>query len=137
MFWYASGTSSIIAWSGSRPDITISSKALSSFDESLPPFWMIGNSSVSRSPQWHDFSRASRRPDFGAIWVRQDVQGRLEGVKRFQHPKLGRFDLEFTAFQVAEQPTLRLSLYTPADDGRSATTLRAVTTARPGLTSGA
>lgn len=62
-------------------------------------------------------------PDFAAIWARQDVQGRLEGVKRFQHPKLGRFDLEFTAFQVAEQPSLRLCLYTPAD-GRSETTLR-------------
>ena len=84
--------------------------------------------------QWRDLLAGS--PDFAAIWARQDVRGR-EGLKRFQHPEFGRFDLEFASFQVAEQPTLRLSLYTPADDGRSETTLRAVITARPGLTSGA
>jgi transcriptional regulator with XRE-family HTH domain len=55
-------------------------------------------------------------PDFAAIWARQDVRARQEGAKRFQHPGLGRFDLEYTAFQVAEQPSLRLYLYTPADE---------------------
>jgi hypothetical protein len=54
-------------------------------------------------------------PDFAAMWARQDVRGRQEGMKRFQHPELGRLDLEFTSFQVAEQPSLRLYLYTPAD----------------------
>jgi transcriptional regulator with XRE-family HTH domain len=62
-------------------------------------------------------------PDFAAIWARQDVRGRLGGLKHFQHPKIGRFDLEFTAFQVAEQPALRLYLYTPAD-ARSERVLR-------------
>jgi transcriptional regulator with XRE-family HTH domain len=73
-------------------------------------------------------------PDFAAMWARQDVRGRLEGQKRFLHPKLGRFDLEFTAFQVAEEPSLRLYLYTPAD-GRSEAKLReaaaAASTAQP------
>src|SRR4051794_2800641 len=72
-------------------------------------------------------------PAFAAIWARQDVRGRQEGVKRFQHPKLGRFDLEFTAFQIAEQPSLRLYLYSPAD-GQSETKLRdagAASTAKP------
>jgi transcriptional regulator with XRE-family HTH domain len=55
-------------------------------------------------------------PDFAALWARQDVRGRQEGTKRFQHPKLGRLDLEYTSFQVAEQPSLRLYLYTPADE---------------------
>jgi hypothetical protein len=49
------------------------------------------------------------------MWARQDVRGRQEGLKRFRHPTLGRFDLEFTVFQVAEQPGLRLFLYAPAD----------------------
>jgi transcriptional regulator with XRE-family HTH domain len=62
-------------------------------------------------------------PDFAAIWARQDVRGRKEGLKGYQHPQLGRFDLEYTAFQVAEQPSLRLYLYTPAD-GRSEAKLR-------------
>ena len=56
---------------------------------------------------------------------------------RFEHPELGRFDLEFTSFQVAEQQSLRLSLYTPADDGHSETTLRAVVAAQQDLASGA
>jgi hypothetical protein len=68
-------------------------------------------------------------PDFTAIWARQDVRGRLEGLKRFQHPELGRFDLEYTSFQIAEQPSFRLYLYTPADDGRSEATLREVVAA--------
>jgi hypothetical protein len=63
-------------------------------------------------------------PEFVAIWARQDVRGRQEGLKRFQHPELGRLDLEFTSFQVAEQPSLRLYLYTPADDARTETKLR-------------
>ena len=73
-------------------------------------------------------------PDFAAIWARQDVRGRQEGLKRLDHPELGRLDLEFTSFQVAEQPSLRLYLYTPADDGRTETRLReaVATVARPG-----
>ena len=63
-------------------------------------------------------------PDFAAIWARQDVRGRQEGRKRLQHPELGRLDLEFTIFHVAEQPTLRLYLYTPANDGPTEKKLR-------------
>jgi len=76
-------------------------------------------------------------PDFATIWARQDVRGRQEGLKRFKHPELGRLDLEFTSFQVAEQPSLRLYLYTPADDGRSETKLREAVAARMDPASGA
>jgi transcriptional regulator with XRE-family HTH domain len=69
--------------------------------------------------------------DFAAIWARQDVRGRQEGRKRLLHPELGRLDLEFTIFQVAEQPSLRLYLYTPADDGRTETKLRETVAGRP------
>jgi len=69
--------------------------------------------------------------DFAAIWARQDVRGRQEGRKRLLHPELGRLDVEFTIFQVAEQPSLRLYLYTPADDGRTEAKLREAITARP------
>ncbi len=58
----------------------------------------------------------SSSPEFAVLWARQDVRGRQEGLKRFQHPKLGRLDLEYTSFQVAEQPSMRLDLYTPADE---------------------
>src|SRR2546423_4321511 len=56
-------------------------------------------------------------PDFAAIWARQDVRGRREGLERFQHPEIGGFDLEFTCRQGPAQPPLRLSLYTPAAEG--------------------
>lgn len=68
-------------------------------------------------------------PDFTVVWARQEVRGRQEALKRFQLGDLGRFDLEFTSFQVAEQPSLRLSLYTPALDGRSERTLREIVAA--------
>jgi transcriptional regulator with XRE-family HTH domain len=63
-------------------------------------------------------------PEFAAIWARQDVRGRQEGRKVLRHPELGRLDLEFTILQIPEQPSLRLYLYTPADDGETATKLR-------------
>jgi transcriptional regulator with XRE-family HTH domain len=64
--------------------------------------------------------------DFAAIWARQDVRGRPEGRKLLDHAELGRLDLEFTIFQVSEQPTLRLYLYTPADDGPTESKLRTI-----------
>jgi MmyB-like transcription regulator ligand binding domain len=76
----------------------------------------------------HDLLEGSS--DFAAVWARQDVRGRREALKRFQHPELGRFDLEFTSFQVAEQPSLRLALYTPAEDGRSERTVREIVAAQ-------
>jgi hypothetical protein len=74
-------------------------------------------------------------PDFAAIWARQDVRGRQEGRKRLQHPLLGRLDLEFTIFHVAEQPSLRLYLYTPADAGLTKARRRAFVAPRPARSS--
>jgi hypothetical protein len=45
------------------------------------------------------------------------VRGRQEGRKRLRHRQFGTLDLEFTILHIAEQPSLRLYLYTPADDG--------------------
>jgi transcriptional regulator with XRE-family HTH domain len=69
--------------------------------------------------------------EFAAMWARQDVRGRQEGLKRLLHPKLGRLDLEFTIFHFVEQPSLRLYLYTPADE-RSETKLLENSARRPG-----
>ena len=35
-------------------------------------------------------------------------------MKRFHHPELGLLDLEYTPFEIAEQPSLRLYLLAPA-----------------------
>src|SRR5215211_4221935 len=71
-----------------------------------------GRSEVNVQPLWTTGTRCL-----------VEVKRNLEGLKHFQHPELGRFDLEFSSFQVAEQPSLRLFLYTPAD-GRSEEKLR-------------
>lgn len=91
-------------------------------DLSEPDYQELIKELIERSPEW------------ASLWTRQDVRGRPEGLKRLQHPKLGRVDLEFTIFQVAEQPSLRLYLYTPADE-RTETKLRDTITARPALIS--
>ena len=73
-------------------------------DVSDPDYQELINQLSERSPQW------------ASLWTKQDVRGRPEGLKKLQHPKLGRINLEFTIFQVAEQPSLRLYLYTPGDE---------------------
>jgi hypothetical protein len=52
-------------------------------------------------------------------------------LQRFKHSQMGRLVLEFTSFQVAEQPSLWLYRYTPADDGQTAARLRETVGARP------
>jgi len=69
--------------------------------------------------------------EFAALWARQDVRGRQEGRKRLHHAELGRLDLEFTIFHLSEQPSLRLSLYTPAADGPTASRLRTLAAPPP------
>jgi len=65
-------------------------------------------------------------PEFAALWARQDVRGRLEGAKLFNHPQLGRLEFEYTPFEIIEQPSLRLYLFTPANKNTEAK-LRAAT----------
>jgi len=64
--------------------------------------------------------------EFAAMWRRQDVRGRLEGRVRLRHHRVGRLDLEYTSFQVTQQPSLRLYLFAPVADGRSKSKLRDV-----------
>ncbi len=63
-------------------------------------------------------------PEFAAIWDRQDVRGRPEGLKSLDHPVFGRLDLEFTTYRVGEQPGLKLVLYAPLRGSATAAKLR-------------
>jgi hypothetical protein len=69
-----------------------------------PDYQELINDLVEMSPQW------------ASLWTKQDVRGRPEGLKKLKHHSLGRINLDFTIFQVAEQPSLRLYLYTPGDE---------------------
>jgi transcriptional regulator with XRE-family HTH domain len=91
-------------------------------DISDPDYQQLINQLTEQSPQW------------AALWLKQDVRGRPEGLKKLQHAKLGRINLEFTIFQVAEQPSLRLYLYTPGDE-RTEIKLREAIPSRRALTS--
>jgi MmyB-like transcription regulator ligand binding domain len=73
-------------------------------DVSDPDYQELINDLVEMSPRW------------ASLWRKQDVRGRPEGLKKLQHHSLGRINLDFTIFQVAEQPSLRLYLYTPGDE---------------------
>jgi hypothetical protein len=54
-----------------------------------------------------------RSPEFRRWWPEQDVLGSSEGVKRFQHQRLGEMRFEHTTFIVEDAPDLRLVVYTP------------------------
>jgi transcriptional regulator with XRE-family HTH domain len=62
--------------------------------------------------------------EFGALWARQDVRGRLEGLKRLRHPVVGRLDLTHTTYRVNDHPNLQLVLYTAAKDSETDLKLR-------------
>jgi transcriptional regulator with XRE-family HTH domain len=57
----------------------------------------------------------SESPEFAALWQRRDVNGRSHGVKRMNHPRLGRLDFQHSAYEVSDQPGCKLVLYTPSD----------------------
>jgi transcriptional regulator with XRE-family HTH domain len=118
MFMVPSTRRLLLDWEHEAPLTVAALRAEAGRDLSEPDYKQLINELLEGSP------------DFAAIWARQDVRGRQEGLKRFAHPELGRIDLEFTAFQVAEQPSLRLYLYAPAD-ARSETRLKEAGVPRP------
>jgi transcriptional regulator with XRE-family HTH domain len=65
-------------------------------------------------------------PEFAALWERQDVQGRTDGLKRLRHPLLGSIELEHTSYQVNDQPGLRLYLYTAGPGCRTDRAIRSL-----------
>lgn len=55
-------------------------------------------------------------PDFKRFWNENDVYGPSDGVKHLQHPQLGTFEMEFSAFAVDGRPDLGLIVYNPLDE---------------------
>ncbi|NMO01634.1 helix-turn-helix domain-containing protein [Gordonia sp. TBRC 11910] len=53
---------------------------------------------------------------FRARWSRHDVVGRIHGSMAFDHPAVGRFDLDYETLRIASAPGIYLVGYsTPAD----------------------
>jgi transcriptional regulator with XRE-family HTH domain len=60
-----------------------------------------------------ELSRASA--DFARYWRQNDVYAPGDGVKHLQHPDLGTFAMEYSAFAVDGRPDLGLLVYNPLD----------------------
>jgi transcriptional regulator with XRE-family HTH domain len=51
---------------------------------------------------------------FRKLWARHDVKAKTFGVKRYDHPQVGRFDLHWESLKLAD-PGQTLVTYTPVD----------------------
>ncbi|MGA8115856.1 MAG: helix-turn-helix transcriptional regulator, partial [Actinocatenispora sp.] len=77
-----------------------------------------------------------RSDEFGALWSRHPVHNCLAGVKQFQHPEVGAFDLDFEVLALPDQSGHRILTYTAAPGTSSEAALallatRATTPERP------
>jgi transcriptional regulator with XRE-family HTH domain len=59
-------------------------------------------------------------PEFETMWRENNVHAHGEGVKRLQHPILGPFTMEYSAFAVDGRPDLSMIVYNPATDADAA-----------------
>jgi transcriptional regulator with XRE-family HTH domain len=50
-------------------------------------------------------------PDFARIWARYDVEPRTTGMKRFQHPRVGRMELGYESLPLAGTDDQRFIVY--------------------------
>lgn len=74
-------------------------------------------------PQWEELINelSSRSTAFRAMWERYDVTSTSETTKHLNHPVAGRFRLASSSLWVADQPGVRVNVYTPLDEtGRAA-----------------
>jgi transcriptional regulator with XRE-family HTH domain len=55
-------------------------------------------------------------PEFAAWWPRHDVAHRLAGVKRLDHPAVGRMHFAFSMLAVGDRPGLKLFVFTAIDE---------------------
>ena len=52
--------------------------------------------------------------EFGEWWPRHDVLPQSEGLKRYNHPLVGRLQLQHVSFSVMDDPELTLTIMAPA-----------------------
>lgn len=63
-------------------------------------------------------------PEFRNWWPQHDVLRSFAGHKRIKHPVAGRMNFEYTSLAVSEQQDIKLIVYTPLDEDRTATKLQ-------------
>jgi len=58
--------------------------------------------------------------EFREWWPRHDVLRPFTGHKRIKHPASGRMTFEYTTLAVSDQPDMKLIVYTPIDEEKTA-----------------
>jgi transcriptional regulator with XRE-family HTH domain len=74
--------------------------------------------------------------EFRQWWRDQEVLLPVTGHKRIQHPRAGRMAFEFTTLLVADQPDMKLVVYTPLDADGSTRRLQALLRGLPAYEDG-
>lgn len=59
-------------------------------------------------------------PEFRDWWPKHEVLRPFTGHKHIKHPACGRMTFEYTSLIVSDQPDMRLVVYTPLDEGKTA-----------------
>lgn len=76
---------------------------------------------------------STKSPEFAAWWTRPNPQGRTSGVKRFNHAVVGQLRIDWEAFDVPDDPSQTLFIYSASDDA-SEDALRELAAWRAALT---
>ncbi len=63
-------------------------------------------------------------PEFRNWWLKYDVLRPFTGYKRIKHPVGGRMTFEYTSLVISDQPDMKLIVYTPLDENRTAIKLQ-------------
>ncbi|MGA9944787.1 MAG: helix-turn-helix transcriptional regulator [Candidatus Cybelea sp.] len=58
-------------------------------------------------------------PEFRQLWAEHDVLGSTEGLKKFLHPDLGEFILDYTVFDIPGDGDMRMIVLTAAPGSES------------------
>jgi hypothetical protein len=70
-------------------------------------------------PSWKNLVRRMRReaPDFQRLWDQHEVRAPENFTKRYLHPEVGLLTLDYTQLWLGERSEIRLTTYTPVDEG--------------------
>jgi transcriptional regulator with XRE-family HTH domain len=65
-------------------------------------------------------------PEFRQLWSEHDVLGSAEGLKKFLHPELGEFILDYAAFEIPGDGDMRMVVLTAAPGSETADKLSVI-----------
>ena len=95
-------------------------RLLADWDAAAPASLAMFRADTARYAGDPDFERLIARlnaasAEFRAWWPKQEVLRPLGGCKRVDHPQAGLMAFEYTSLAVADQPDMKLVVYTPLD----------------------